>query len=79
MTTSAPSCWEPQLAQMECYLTPFAASLELLWGAMPDAFRLAFGREVDKGNAYEITLCYAVICRFPVGQVGGPEDVLIVE
>lgn len=53
-----------RIAVMTEFLKPHAHSSESLWDAMPDAFRSAYGREVDKEDAHDVMLCHAALAPF---------------
>jgi hypothetical protein len=50
-----------RVAAMTEHLRPHAGSLEALWGAMPHAFLVAFGREINKADAHDLMLCHAAL------------------
>ena len=43
---------------------PHAGNLEALWDAMPGAFLVVHGREVDKTNDHDLMLCHAALAPF---------------
>lgn len=57
---------QAQIATMVEHLRPHSGSLTAIWEAMPGAFLVAFGREVDKDDAYDLMLCHAALGAFDV-------------
>lgn len=57
---------QASIAVMVDHLRPHAVSLDALWEAMPGAFLVAFGREVDKADSYDLALCHAALGAFDI-------------
>lgn len=57
---------QARIAAMVDHLRPHAVSLDAIWEAMPGAFLVAFGREVDKADSYDLALCHAALGAFDI-------------
>lgn len=64
MISDAEKRQNARVAAMTESLRPYATSPEALWDAMPGAFLAAFGREVNKADAYDVMLCHAALAPF---------------
>jgi hypothetical protein len=64
-STAAPDV-QTQIAAMVEHLRPHSGSDDALWAAMPGAFLLSVGREVDKANAYDIAMCQIALSAIAV-------------
>lgn len=62
--TDAVSSPGDRVNAMTEHLMPHAGNLEALWDAMPGAFLVVHGREVDKTNDHDLMLCHAALAPF---------------